>query len=61
MSAPGRILGVDYGRVRIGLAVSDPDGRIASPLSTYRRRDKTQDAAFFTMLCGDTGTCAACP
>ena len=21
----------------------------------------TQDAAFFTMLCGDTGTCAACP
>jgi len=27
-----RYLGIDYGTKRIGLAVSDPEGRIASPL-----------------------------
>ncbi len=26
-----RILGIDYGPKRIGIAISDPDGRIASP------------------------------
>lgn len=30
----GRLLGVDYGRKRIGLALCDPDRRIASPLET---------------------------
>lgn len=29
-----RYLGVDYGRRRIGLALSDPEGRIAFPLAT---------------------------
>ena len=28
----GRMLGVDYGEARIGLAVSDPTGTIASPI-----------------------------
>lgn len=28
---PGRWIGVDYGTRRIGLAISDPGGRIASP------------------------------
>ena len=31
MTAKGRLLGVDYGTVRVGLAVSDPDRIIASP------------------------------
>jgi putative Holliday junction resolvase len=38
---------VDYGTVRIGLAVSDADRRIASPLKTYERRGRDQDADFF--------------
>ena len=50
MSARGRLLGIDYGRVRVGLAVSDPDRRLASPLATYERRDKTQDARYFKEL-----------
>ena len=50
MSGRGRFLGVDYGRVRVGLAVSDPDRRLASPLATYERRDKTQDARYFKEL-----------
>ncbi len=33
----GRILGVDLGARRIGLAVSDPSGIIASPLGTIQR------------------------
>ncbi len=33
-----RILGVDYGERRIGLAVSDPSGIIAQPLPTLSRR-----------------------
>jgi putative holliday junction resolvase len=33
-----RILGLDYGEKRIGLAVSDPTGTIASPLTTLTRR-----------------------
>jgi len=34
----GRILGIDYGERRIGLAVSDPTGTIAQPLSPIVRR-----------------------
>jgi len=34
-----RILGLDYGRRRIGCALSDPSGTIASPLTTFRRRE----------------------
>lgn len=33
-----RVLGVDFGEKRIGLAVSDPTGRIATPLDTVQRR-----------------------
>lgn len=33
-----RVLGVDYGERRIGLAVSDPTGMIAQPLPTLTRR-----------------------
>lgn len=33
-----RVLGVDFGQKRIGLAVSDPTGTIASPLDTVKRR-----------------------
>jgi putative Holliday junction resolvase len=50
---PGRILGVDYGSVRIGLAVSDPDRRIASPLTTYQRRGQEADVAYFKKLVED--------
>jgi putative holliday junction resolvase len=40
MSIPttGRILGVDWGRVRIGLALSDESQTLAAPLETLVRR-----------------------
>lgn len=34
---PGRRLGVDVGTVRIGVASSDPDGILATPVETVRR------------------------
>jgi putative Holliday junction resolvase len=43
----GRLLGVDHGKVRVGLAISDKDRRIASPFQTYTRRDADQDSQFF--------------
>lgn len=48
--AHGRLLGVDYGRVRVGLAVCDPERRVASPLDTYELRSATADAAYFTRV-----------
>lgn len=33
-----RVLGVDFGERRIGLALSDPTGTIATPLETLSRR-----------------------
>ena len=44
----GRLFGVDFGTVRVGLSVSDADRIIASPLTTYTRHADPADAAFFT-------------
>jgi putative Holliday junction resolvase len=46
------LLGVDHGRVRVGLAVSDPDRKIAFPQTTYERRGPERDAVFFRGLVG---------
>lgn len=34
-----RYLGIDFGESRIGLAVSDPEGRFALPLTTLKRQN----------------------
>jgi putative pre-16S rRNA nuclease len=40
----GRVLGVDLGSRRIGLALSDPSGTLASPLAVLERTgDRTAD------------------
>jgi putative Holliday junction resolvase len=36
MSRPGRVLGLDLGDARIGVAISDDDRRVAVPLGTVR-------------------------
>jgi putative Holliday junction resolvase len=50
VSGRTRLLAVDYGTVRIGLAVSDPDRKFAFPLASYSRRSREQDARFFSEL-----------
>jgi len=44
----GRLLGVDYGAVRVGLALSDPERRLATPYRMYERHTEEEDAAFFS-------------
>ena len=45
-----RLLGVDYGTVRVGLAVTDADRIIASPLEVRERQGADRDAAYFRAL-----------
>jgi putative Holliday junction resolvase len=46
----GRLLGVDFGTVRVGLAVCDPDRLVASVLETYTRTTEQADATYFVAL-----------
>lgn len=48
-----RLLAIDPGKVRLGLAVCDAQRRIASPFMTYTRRDPEQDARFFKKIVAD--------
>jgi putative Holliday junction resolvase len=41
----GRVLALDVGTRRLGVAVSDPSRTVASPLATILRRDPASDAA----------------
>lgn len=44
-----RTLGLDVGERRIGIAVSDPDGRMAFPLGTHERRGGDDAAALVAL------------
>ncbi|QJW93827.1 Holliday junction resolvase RuvX [Frigoriglobus tundricola] len=46
-STSGPLLGIDFGTVRVGLSVCDPDRIVASPLETYTRKGASADAAYF--------------
>ena len=46
----GRLAGVDYGTVRIGVAICDPGQSLASPYENYNRRTLELDAAYFKKL-----------
>lgn len=47
---PGRILGLDFGKRRIGLALSDELGVTAQGLPTLRRSNRTEDLTFLSEL-----------
>ncbi len=49
-SPPGRIAGIDFGTVRVGVAIADPDRTLASPLENYTRQGTQQDARHFEQL-----------
>src|SRR5438105_4537200 len=46
----GRLAGIDYGTVRIGIAITDREQRFASPLANYTRRNAALDADYFRAL-----------
>ena len=54
--SPLRLLGLDVGDRRIGLAVSDPTGSLASPVGVYHRRDQATDVQHMVDLAGDYET-----
>ena len=46
----GKLAGIDFGSVRIGVAISDPDRIIASPYEIYTRKNERLDAEYFKRL-----------
>lgn len=51
----GRVMAVDPGDQRIGLAISDPSGTIANPLATLKHVARLMDAAQIAQLAQDYG------
>ncbi len=49
----GRIAAIDYGTVRIGIAVCDPDRRLASPLEVRSATDWQEDGDYYRSLVKD--------
>ena len=49
----GRIAGIDFGTVRIGVAVADLEVGIATPVETYTRRSEKADAEYFRRLAAE--------
>ena len=54
-----RTMALDIGEVRIGVAVSDPEGRIATPLKVLAASDVLGDGGEFRRLVQDLGGRAA--
>lgn len=46
----GRLLGIDFGTVRLGLAVTDPSQQFASPYENYTRRTQVLDAKYLQQV-----------
>jgi len=53
--APGVVLALDVGAKRIGLAVSDPERRIARPLLVYERKSRDVDVAALGRIAAEQG------
>jgi putative holliday junction resolvase len=51
----GRALGVDLGTRRIGLALTDPDRMVASPLDTFPFASLTKAADALARICSERG------
>ena len=51
--AAGRIAAIDFGTHRLGIAVTDPQQTLASPLVTYTRRTPHQDSDYLRRLAQD--------
>lgn len=46
----GRIIGIDFGTVRIGIAVSDPGQSVATPLEIRQVQNRESDGKYFAKL-----------
>jgi putative Holliday junction resolvase len=57
LPARGRLIGLDLGTKTIGVAVSDPERRVAAPVETIARKRFTEDAQRLIALAAER--CAA--
>jgi putative Holliday junction resolvase len=57
LPARGTLFGLDLGSKTIGLATSDPDRRLASPLRTLKRGKFTADATALLALMEERAVC----
>ena len=48
--AAGRLAAVDYGTVRMGVAVCDPDRTLASPIEVHQVQGPEKDAKYFARI-----------
>ncbi|HVV43789.1 MAG TPA: Holliday junction resolvase RuvX, partial [Bryobacteraceae bacterium] len=55
MEAAGRVLALDLGKKRIGLAISDPLGITAQGLETLERRGRRDDIEDLRRLAAERG------
>jgi putative Holliday junction resolvase len=46
----GPLLGIDFGTVRVGLAICDREQKIAVPLLIYERQKREQEATYYSEL-----------
>ena len=51
---PGRVLGLDLGEARIGVAISDPDRAVALPAGTIRATGGVDDLKAVARMVADT-------
>lgn len=49
----GRLAGIDFGTVRIGIAICDAQRILASPHDNYTRQSEMEDAEYFRKLVED--------
>ena len=52
-SEPGRVLAIDYGTVRLGLAISDARQQFASPYANYTRVSTERDLQYLRRVLAD--------
>jgi len=50
---PGRVMALDVGDRRVGVAVSDPTGTLATPHTVIQRRSKAEDFATVARLAAE--------
>lgn len=50
---PGRVMALDLGEKRIGIAISDPTRTIASPFSVLNRRSRADDYAHYARVAAE--------
>lgn len=50
-----KILALDYGRTKIGIALADAEARIAQPFDTMERVNRNEDMRRLRELCRDLG------